>query len=67
MYIFIKAQELRLIIIVSILLLPFGFVSSYGRDNNDMAYFTNIGLTDGLSQLSVLNICQDSKGFMWFG
>ena len=30
-------------------------------------YFSNLSLKDGLSQLSVLKIYQDSKGYMWFG
>ena len=30
-------------------------------------YFTNISLDEGLSQLSVTKILQDSKGYMWFG
>lgn len=29
--------------------------------------FTNLNLRDGLSQMSVMKIYQDSKGFMWFG
>lgn len=34
---------------------------------HDELYFSNLGLNEGLSQLSVLAICQDSDGFMWFG
>lgn len=30
-------------------------------------YFSHLGLDEGLSQLSVLAIFQDSDGFMWFG
>lgn len=29
-------------------------------------YFSNLNLGDGLSQISVLDILQDSKGYMWF-
>lgn len=29
-------------------------------------YFSNLNLKDGLSQISVLDILQDSKGYMWF-
>ncbi len=29
--------------------------------------FTNLGLSSGLSQMSVMNIFQDSKGYIWFG
>lgn len=28
-------------------------------------YFSNLNLKDGLSQISVLKIMQDSKGFIW--
>lgn len=28
--------------------------------------FSNINLKNGLSQLSVLAICQDAKGYIWF-
>lgn len=30
-------------------------------------YFTRIGIQDGLPQISVLSICQDALGRMWFG
>lgn len=30
-------------------------------------YFSHIGVEDGLSQLSVLHIFQDSDGYLWFG
>lgn len=29
--------------------------------------FTNVGISDGLSNSTVYSIIQDSKGFMWFG
>lgn len=29
-------------------------------------YFSNLNLKDGLSQITVLDIIQDSKGYMWF-
>ena len=32
-----------------------------------MLFFSSIGLESGLSQISVLNICQDATGYMWFG
>jgi signal transduction histidine kinase/streptogramin lyase len=34
---------------------------------NIIPRFENIGVNDGLSQSSVYSICQDKKGFMWFG
>lgn len=30
-------------------------------------YFKHLGKTDGLSQISVISICQDELGRMWFG
>lgn len=35
--------------------------------NNENFYFSNLNLKDGLSQISVLKIFQDIKGFIWFG
>lgn len=35
-----------------------------GRE--EVFYFSALNLKDGLSQMSVLKICQDSKGYMWF-
>ena len=30
-------------------------------------YFKHLGKADGLSQISVVSICQDELGRMWFG
>ena len=35
--------------------------------NSENFYFSNLNLKDGLSQISVLKIFQDTKGFIWFG
>ncbi|MCD7936069.1 MAG: hybrid sensor histidine kinase/response regulator, partial [Tannerellaceae bacterium] len=35
--------------------------------NENTFYFSSLDMKDGLSQLSVMNIFQDSEGFMWFG
>lgn len=42
-----------------------GAVCSYAAAEGAVK-FSTIGCRDGLSQLSVLDICQDSKGVMWF-
>jgi len=34
---------------------------------NERYYFSTLALEDGLSQITVVCILQDSKGFMWFG
>ena len=34
--------------------------------NNENFYFSNLNLKDGLSQISVIKIFQDTKGFIWF-
>lgn len=35
--------------------------------NSESFYFSNLNLKDGLSQISVIKIFQDTKGFIWFG
>lgn len=37
------------------------------RQNIHAEYFRNLNLGNGLSQFSVMSICQDSLGRMWFG
>ena len=41
-------------------------ISGYGNNNNPF-FFSYLGVEDGLSQVSVLNIFQDSDGYIWFG
>lgn len=51
-----------------LILLLFSLLAiSWGNaQNNGNFFFSNLNLKDGLSQISVLKIFQDSKGFMWF-
>jgi len=44
------------------------FITIQGRSatDGDIFYFSNLNLKDGLSQLSVLDICEDAEGFIWF-
>ena len=51
------------LIIICILLA--GFVQA--RCSETPFYFSHLGVEDGLSQVSVLNIFQDSDGYLWFG
>ncbi len=54
----VRKLFISLLLIASIALLA--------KNKNDI-FFENISVKDGLSQLSVISIFQDSKGYMWFG
>lgn len=54
-----KLQMKRTILLFSILLLFF--------DIHANIYFKHIGKSEGLPQISVVSICQDELGRMWFG
>lgn len=51
-----------------LILMLFSLLTFLGGNaqKNETFYFSNLNLKDGLSQISVLKIVQDSKGFMWF-
>lgn len=49
---------------ICIILLLWTVLSAVARERY---YFSNLSLADGLSQMSVLAIHQDSREFMWFG
>ena len=61
----IKILKRLLCIILLLQITGWAEVQSDPIDNT--YYFSNLSLKDGLSQLSVLKIYQDSKGYMWFG
>mgnify|MGYP000614151576 CR=1 FL=1 len=48
-----------------VILIGIFILNSYAYSSQDF-YFSNLNLKDGLSQISVLDILQDSKGYMWF-
>lgn len=50
---------------VSILFLIF-FISTFHAERNNYLYSFNSDLNEGISQLSVMDIYQDSKGYLWF-
>lgn len=52
---------------VLLLLQVMGWCAPLSAQIDNTYYFSNLSLKDGLSQLSVLKIYQDSKGYMWFG
>lgn len=51
----------------SLIVLCCGSMAFANSAMTESSGFTNIGLSSGLSQMSVMNIFQDSKGYIWFG
>lgn len=51
---------------IYIIFLLFLSLSGYGENQNPF-FFSHLGVENGLSQVSVLNIFQDSDGYLWFG
>ena len=58
-------NHIRIICLLIILLVKTNVYSQL--NSNSQFYFSKLGLKDGLSQISVMSIFQDSKGYMWFG
>lgn len=56
----------RKILFLFLLIFSLGYPHGY-IFSADGYYFSNLGLKDGLSQISVMKIMQDSKGYLWFG
>ena len=48
------------------ILLLCSFTLQAAARNGEAFFFSNLSMKDGLSQISVVKILQDSKGFMWF-
>lgn len=57
-----KLYKLILIYILTL----FCIIPAFGR-NGKSFFFSHLGVEDGLSQVSVLSIFQDSDGYIWFG
>lgn len=51
---------------ISVLLLLIYAWVSYGKEQSPF-FFSHLGVEDGLSQVTVLTIFQDSDGYLWFG
>lgn len=60
-----RKQQYTIYLFIFISLLSFGNSHSYAEENRAFN-FSTINLNNGLSQLSVLDICQDAKGYIWF-
>lgn len=60
-----RKQQFIFYILHLIFLLSFGN-SHLSAEENRAFNFSTLNLNNGLSQLSVLDICQDTKGYMWF-
>ena len=58
-----QRDVLKMIYLAIMAIFIYGPVSGFDGQYN----FSRISTKDGLSQLSVLTIFQDSKGYMWFG
>ena len=57
----------RLCTLLEILFLTLMLMRGLPASANNTYYFANIGLEEKLSQLSVLKIHEDYKGYIWFG
>ncbi|NDV65527.1 response regulator [Bacteroides sp. 224] len=57
---FLFKKHLLLLIIFLAAMFPI-----HAAVNDGIFYFSNLDLRDGLSQLSVLDICEDSNGYIW--
>ncbi|MFL5752646.1 MAG: two-component regulator propeller domain-containing protein [Bacteroidia bacterium] len=44
-----------------------GLLLCFGSQAQDNGFFDQVWLDEGLSQSSVMSVCQDKQGFMWFG
>lgn len=55
----------QVLLLLAILLQVFAALNA--AETSPIFYFSTLNLKDGLSQLSVITILEDSKGFMWFG
>lgn len=54
-------------LLITALICLASFVPTYGNQAATPFFFSHLGVEDGLSQVTVLNIFQDSDGYIWFG
>lgn len=54
-------------LLISVLTCLASILPAYGNRGAAPFFFSHLGVEDGLSQVTVLNIFQDSDGYIWFG
>lgn len=54
-------------LLITALICLASFLPAFGNQAVTPFFFSHLGVEDGLSQVTVLNIFQDSDGYIWFG
>lgn len=62
-----RTNDLLNRVIIKYLLILFFLFSTLASVKANDIYFNQLGLSDGLSQISILSLYQDEVGAMWFG
>lgn len=64
----LRFQIFQRVVFLTIILLYFNPTNLFGQlDNSYSLSFKNIGLENGLSNLSVSSFCEDDQGYIWIG
>lgn len=62
-----KGKKRQIISLITITMISFSIINAEAITNDTNRNFKRITIEDGLSQSSVAEIMQDSKGYMWIG